>query len=127
MATREQFLRGAAAAIAAATLPSGPVADADSFDAGDWSSVRDQFELDDRVTNFATFLLASHPKPVRDAIERHRRELDQDAKRYLDAQEASAEDGVRAAASRYLEVRAEELALTDSTTMGLALVYGGLR
>lgn len=127
MSTRRQFLRGATATFAAAALPSRALADLDLFDARDWSSVRDQFDLDDRVTNFATFLLASTPRPVRNAIDHHREALDRDAKRYLDAQEASAEDDVRGAAAQYLEVREEELALTDSTTMGLALVYGGLR
>jgi selenocysteine lyase/cysteine desulfurase len=127
MSTRLQFLRGATATVAAATFPARALADAANLDAGDWSSVRDQFQLDERVTNFATFLLASHPKQVRDAIDRNREGLDRDAKRYLDDQESSAEDGVRAAAARYLEVGAEELVLTDSTTMGLALVYGGLR
>ena len=29
--------------------------------------------------------------------------------------------------ARYLGARAEEVALTDSTTMGLALLYSGLR
>src|SRR5205823_9312612 len=31
------------------------------------------------------------------------------------------------AAARYLDVGADELALTDSTTMGLGLLYGGLQ
>jgi selenocysteine lyase/cysteine desulfurase len=104
-----------------------PAARGASFDPSSWSSVRDQFLVDDGVTNFATFLLASHPKPVRDAIERHQLALDRDAKRYLDDKEATAERDVRAAAAAYLQVDADEIALTDSTTMGLGLVYGGLR
>src|SRR5262249_4657445 len=96
-------------------------------DPNSWSSVRDQFLLDDGVTNLTTFLLASHPKPVRDAIERHRRALDADAKLYLDDKEGTAEQDVRAAAAAYLGVNADGIALTDSTTMGLGLVYGGLR
>jgi selenocysteine lyase/cysteine desulfurase len=107
--------------------PSALAADA-AFDPHSWASVRAQFALDPRATNFATFLLAPHPRPVRDAIARHARALDRDAKRYLDRQEdmAAAEQRVRAAAARYLNVDSDELALTDSTTMGLGLVYGGL-
>jgi selenocysteine lyase/cysteine desulfurase len=37
------------------------------------------------------------------------------------------DDEVRAAAADYLGVRPEEIALTDSTTMGLGLTYHGLR
>src|SRR6266511_390290 len=129
MPTRKRFLQGAAATIAATTYSPPALASGQLFDPGSWSSVRAQFGLDPRTTNFATFLLAPHPRPVRAAIERHARQLDRDAKRYLDQQEASnsAEQRVRAAAARYLGVDADEIALTDSTTMGLALLYGGLR
>ena len=129
MPTRKRFLQGAAATIAATTYSPPALASGQLFDPGSWSSVRAQFGLDPRTTNFATFLLAPHPRPVRAAIERHARLLDRDAKRYLDQQEASnsAEQRVRAAAARYLGVDADEIALTDSTTMGLALLYGGLR
>src|SRR5690606_41594887 len=34
---------------------------------------------------------------------------------------------VRQAAAEYLGARPEEVALTDSTTMGLGLLYGGIR
>jgi hypothetical protein len=62
--------------------------------------------IDPDVTNFATFLLAPHPRPVRAAIARYGRQLDRDAKRYLDLQEdmGTAERRVRAAAARYLAV-----------------------
>ena len=99
------------------------------FDPRSWSSVRAQFSLDPRLTNFATFLLAPHPHQVRVAIARHARALDHDAKRYLDRQEDRnrADQRVRNAAARYLDANADEIALTDSTTMGLGLLYGGLR
>jgi selenocysteine lyase/cysteine desulfurase len=125
MATRRRFLQSAAAAALAGRYAPGALA-AD-FDPSSWSSVRDQFALDESETNFATFLLAPHPKPVRDAIDRHRTALDRDPKRYLDSEESTAEARVRAGAAAYLGVQEDEIALTDSTTMGLALVYGGLR
>jgi selenocysteine lyase/cysteine desulfurase len=130
MATRRRFLHDAAAAVAATAWSPRPAAAAEAaFDPRSWSSVRAQFALDPRMTNFATFLLAPHPRPVRNAIARHARLLDRDAKHYLDRQETidGAEQRVRTSAARYLGVAANEIALTDSTTMGLALLYGGLR
>jgi selenocysteine lyase/cysteine desulfurase len=125
MATRRRFLESAAAAVLTGRYP--PAARADGFDPGSWSSIRDQFALDAGVTNFSIFLLASHPQQVRAAIERHRSALNADAKRYLDTEESPAETRVRSSAAAYLGASEDEIALTDSTTMGLALVYGGLR
>jgi selenocysteine lyase/cysteine desulfurase len=128
MLTRKTFLQGAAT-VAAAKLAPQAMASEQAFDPRNWASVRAQFRLEPHVTNFATFLLASHPRPVREAIARYARALDRDAKRYLDRQEDmnAADQRVRTAAARYLAVNADEIALTDSTTMGLALLYGGLR
>jgi selenocysteine lyase/cysteine desulfurase len=100
-----------------------------AFNPRSWASVRAQFALDPHAINFSTFLLAPHPQPVRAAIARYARALDRDAKRYLDRQENmnAADQRVRNAAARYLEVSPDELALTDSTTMGLGLLYGGLQ
>jgi selenocysteine lyase/cysteine desulfurase len=125
--TRRRLLQGAAG-VAAARLAPRALASDTAFDPRSWASVRAQFALDPHATNFATFLLAAHPRPVRDAIARHANALDRDAKRYLDRQEdmGAAEQRVRAAAARYLDADSDELALTDSTTMGLGLLYGGL-
>jgi selenocysteine lyase/cysteine desulfurase len=85
------------------------------------------FELDPDHVNLTTFLLASHPRVVKDAIERHRRALDANAALYLRESEAALEDAARAAAAAYLGGDPEHIALTDSTTMGLGLVYSRLR
>jgi selenocysteine lyase/cysteine desulfurase len=77
--------------------------------------------------NLSTFLLAAHPAAVRAAIERHRRGLDGDTALYLREHEEELELEARAAAAEHLGAEADDVALTDSTTMGLALVYGGLR
>jgi selenocysteine lyase/cysteine desulfurase len=76
--------------------------------------------------NLTQFLLAAHPPKVAAAIERHRRGLDRNAALYLRDSERL-EHAARAAAARHLGANPEDVALTDSTTMGLALVYGGLR
>jgi selenocysteine lyase/cysteine desulfurase len=88
-----------------------------------WSAVRAQFALDPTRIHLASFLLAAHPRPVRDAIERHRRGLDRDAVTYYETRGGGETGEARAAAARFLGVPADEVALTDSTTMGLGLLY----
>jgi selenocysteine lyase/cysteine desulfurase len=85
------------------------------------------YALDPAYVNLATFLLASHPRVVRDAIERHRRALDANAALYVRESETQLEERARAAAAAYLGGEPEQVALTDSTTMGLGLVYARLR
>jgi isopenicillin-N epimerase len=95
--------------------------------AGSWAGVRAQFELDPRLRYFSAFYLASHPRPVREAIERHRQGLDGDPAGYVHENQLPLEGRVVEAAASYLGASAEDFALTDSTTMGLGLLYGGLR
>jgi len=92
----------------------------------DWKAVRNQFSLSRDLIHLAGFFLASHPTPVREAIERHRAGLDADPIGYWFAHEKTQEAAVLKAAAGYLGVGATEIALTDSTTMGLGLLYGGL-
>jgi selenocysteine lyase/cysteine desulfurase len=68
----------------------------------------------------------SRPIQLRAAIERHRRGLDADPIGYWLEQEEKQEGAVLKAAAEYLAVDPTEIALTDSTTMGLGLLYGGL-
>ncbi len=97
------------------------------FDPGDWASVRDQFALRRDLAHFSAFVLASMLRPVADAVDRHRRGLDEDTSAYLEDNEVTLESAVLDAAASYLGAQTGELALTDSTTMGLGLVYGGLQ
>ena len=73
----------------------------------------------------ALMLFASHPRPVRDAIERHRRGLDENPVLYLH-EDFPLEAEARVAAAEYVGCKPEEIALTGNTTTGLALLYGGL-
>jgi selenocysteine lyase/cysteine desulfurase len=123
--TRKQLLAGAAAAGVVAGC-GGSSSKPAPYDPGDWASVKAQFPLSKDVRHFDAFVLATHPKPVRDAIERHRRALDADPAGYVHAHEAEFDQRVLEAAARYLEVP-PDIAFTDSTTMGLGLVYGGIR
>ena len=91
-----------------------------------WEAVRDQFLLKRDWIHMTGFLLSSHPAPVREAIERHRRGLDEDPASYWFEHEEPAEAEVLRAAAGYLGAEPTDIALTDSTTMGLGLLYGGL-
>ncbi len=92
-----------------------------------WADVRGQFALARDRIHMTGFLLASHPRPVADAIERHRRGFDEDPATYLETNWGPAERAVRTAAAKYVGGDFDEVAMTDSTTMGLGTVYGGLQ
>ena len=122
--TRTELLARAGAAAGAAALGVAPEAEARSLDT--WDEVQAQFDLEPGFRNLAGFLLAPHPRPVRDAIARHRRGLDRNPSEYLHANQDSLERSVRASAAAYLGGSPAQVALTDSTTMGLGLLYAGL-
>ncbi len=93
----------------------------------EWESVRSEFLLTREGIQMAQFLLASHPKIVRQAIDLHRRKLDEDPSEYWHNAREENTQGVLTSAAKYLKCDPSELALTDSTTMGLAMVYSGLK
>ena len=64
--------------------------------------MRAQFALTRSRIHMASFLLASHPRPVAEAIERHRRAFDEDPATYWEEHFQMAEPNVRAAAGEYL-------------------------
>jgi isopenicillin-N epimerase len=88
--------------------------------------VRAQFSLSSDYIHLGGLLLASHPAPVREAIELHRRGLDENPVHYLHEQGPRFERDVLTAAAAYLGVQPADIALTDSTTMGLGLLYNGI-
>jgi selenocysteine lyase/cysteine desulfurase len=137
MLSRRAFLAAQGALLAAAAAPTGllaalaantpPVPRLD-----DWESVRALFRLDPAYLHFSGFYIASHPEPVRQAIEAFRRTLDENPLLTVEhgmfgTDEQNMERKVREAAAAYVGGRAEDIALTGSTTMGLALVYHGLQ
>ena len=123
--SRRDLVARTGLAAAAAVLARPAMVEA-ATDLRDWRAVRAQFDLDPTRIHLASFLLAAHPRPVRQAIERHRRSLDRDAARYLEANGGRLARDAREAAARFLGVPADEVALTDSTTMGLGLLYARL-
>ena len=129
------LVAGAASRTAAANEPAAvPAIDGNS----DWATVRAQFDLAPEWMHFSQFYIVSHPKPVRDAIERYRGMLDRlpfttvehgmgfDSFLGDEAQQDPYPVGVQKAAAAYVGGKPEEIALTDSTTQGLALIYQGL-
>jgi selenocysteine lyase/cysteine desulfurase len=92
-----------------------------------WDSVRDLFPLTREYLHFGGLYLASHPRPVAEAIEAHRRGLDENPVLYVGQQAGRAEAAVLREAAGYLGASTSDIALTDSTTMGLGLLYNGIR
>jgi selenocysteine lyase/cysteine desulfurase len=103
-----------------------PTPESKRFDPKDWDSVRAQFPLDPGLAHFAAFVLAAHPAPVRAAIDRHRAALDADTSAALHG-DVDHEQRARTAAAGYLGADPGEVALTDSTTMGMGLLCAGLK
>ena len=137
MALSRRHLLAAPAAFAATTLLPGPALAALAAqtpalpDLSDWEAVRAQFALDPAYLHFASFFIASHPTPVRDALEGYRRAID--ANPFLFVERAMFEDDahnlplqVCTEVAEYLGGRGDEVCLARSTTEGLALVYHGL-
>lgn len=112
--------------LASAALAKTPDAKLD-----DWDTVRAQFRLDPALLHFAGFYIASHPTPVRAAIEALRDALD--ANPFATVEHGMFADEAQNLQRRtcldvaqYLGGRAEDVALTANTTTSLALVYNGL-
>ena len=117
----------AAGGLGAAFADLEEVAAAPHADAAvDWAGIRRQFRLAPGWVHMSGLYLASHPAAVRRAIGRHRRGLDANPVHYLHDRGPELEAAVLRAAGAYLRARPADIALTDSTTMGLGLLYNGL-
>jgi selenocysteine lyase/cysteine desulfurase len=134
--TRRELLAAPAALAATAMVPGALLAAVSAEtpplpDLSDWDVLRAQFALDPAYAHFASFFIASHPAPVRAAVEAYRRAIDHNpflvVERGLFEGEASNLPlQVRTEIAGYLGGRADEVCLTGNTTTGLALVYHGL-
>jgi selenocysteine lyase/cysteine desulfurase len=85
------------------------------------------FPLTHDYIHLATFLLASHPKPVSDAINHHRDEFDRNPAGYWHDNFMTIDAEISNSAAHYMGGKGENIALTDSTTMGSGLVFSGLK
>jgi selenocysteine lyase/cysteine desulfurase len=107
-------------------IATAPPAESGEFDGNDWSSVRRQFLLTPEYAHFSAFMLAAHPAPVRAAVARVERILDERPQEFgLGMHDLRFGALAREALTAYTGGTAEQVALTDSATMGLGLLYGG--
>ena len=128
---RRDFLTKTSLVLGSSLLPVSGLLQASTAIAGlntaDWKGLRQQFALTPKYIHLATFLLASHPKPVADAIDRHRKAFDENPADYWHEHFMTIDHQIASAAAEYMGGEPWQIALTDSTTMGLAMVYSGLK
>jgi isopenicillin-N epimerase len=92
----------------------------------EWEKVKAMFNLSEEYLYMSALLISSHPKPVREAIEYYRQRLDRENVTYFRKTNRQKQNLAREAAANYLGVEAKNIALTDSTTTGIATIYNGL-
>ena len=134
--TRRNFLiNGSLSFVAGAFSPllvqAKPKDTAPAADLKDWESVRREFQLAPGYIHLALFFLASHPRQVRQAIERYRDAIDANPLLTVDSAIFDPVGGgiplqVCRALANYIGGDAQDIALTQNTTTGLALLYHGL-
>ena len=132
MLSRRGFLLTSALAAGAGAVPTTFAAEKKPLkDLKDWGAVRRQFELDPRYIHLGLFFLASHPRPVREAIASYRQQLEANPLHTVERlvfggpQEYVPAKVCNAIAS-YIGGSADDIALTQNTTTGLAVIYQGL-
>src|SRR6187455_878836 len=134
--SRRQLLASTAwSAVAGAAAARRSLAQAEvsrtADDFADWAWVRGQFDLTPEYLHFSQFFIVSHPRPVREAIERLRRAIDSNPFLIVEhglfgTRDRNMQWPAQRAAADYIGGRPEDIALVDSTTEGLALIYHGL-
>jgi len=121
-------LAAPAAAAATSALAQSPLVQPPPAPAAppDWNRLRGQWDLDWGDVDLSAMLFASNPKPVREAIARHRAALDRNPITYLEANNRRLQNAARVAAGAYFDTPVEQVGLCESTTAGIALVYAGM-
>lgn len=135
MTDRRTFLKqagvfAASLPLGAALLPQALAANPAPAANDPWTGFKQLFTQDPNYLHFSNFLVTSHPKPVRDAIDRYRQQIDHNPGLAMDwgLEETWKREGqVREWASRYLDATPPQIALTGSTSEGLAMIYGGIK
>jgi selenocysteine lyase/cysteine desulfurase len=132
---RRKFLVRSGAVISSGTLLSAcdtsPSANTAAFveemSFNTWEDIRKQFLFNPDRIHMSQMLFAAHPKMVRDAIQKHRDAFDANPVEHWEDNWMTIDVGIRKKASEYMDAAPEEIALTDSTTMGLSILYNGLK
>lgn len=97
-----------------------------SSDEDIWKRTKGEFLLDEGTIHLSLPVIAPHPKKVREAIERHRTGFDTNPGKYFKNKD-NMQRSVLESVAKYLETSPNSIALTESTTMGLSVVYGGMQ
>ncbi|MFK0311181.1 aminotransferase class V-fold PLP-dependent enzyme [Pseudomonas sp. NPDC090233] len=135
MSDRRTFLKQASVLAIALPLGGGldqalaTAASQETTASDQWRQLRTLFNQDPAYLHLSNFLITSHPRPVQQAIDRYRAELDRNPGLVMDwdlQQPWQHEARVREWAGKYLQARPAQIALTGSTTEGLSIIYGGL-
>ncbi|MDQ0703461.1 selenocysteine lyase/cysteine desulfurase [Pseudomonas sp. W3I7] len=135
MTDRRTFLKQAGVLAASLPLGSALLAHAQAAPQAPaindpWTGFKQLFTQDPDYLHFSNFLVTSHPRPVREAIERYRQQIDRNPGLAMDwgLEETWKREGqVREWAGRYLNAQPAQIALTGSTSEGLAMIYGGIK
>ncbi|PIB42928.1 class V aminotransferase [Pseudomonas sp. 2822-15] len=135
MTDRRTFLKQAGVLAASLPLGSALLAHAQAATQAPatndpWTGFKQLFTQDPDYLHFSNFLVTSHPRPVREAIERYRQQIDRNPGLAMDwgLEETWKREGqVREWAGRYLNAQPAQIALTGSTSEGLAMIYGGIK
>ena len=132
--TRRNFLVGSSLSVAAgAASPllthAANTAAPTRYDS--WESVRREFDLAPDFIHLGLFYLTSHPRQVREAIEKYRRQLDANPfvtveSSLFEADEKNLPLKVCRTIANYIGGQPSDIALTQNTTTGLSLIYHGL-
>lgn len=97
-----------------------------NIETDEWHNIRKNFELDNHYIHLSNGVLSSHPLCVKQAIEKYRKALDQNPTVYVKNHDKFNQRVLNKAAE-YLSASQNLIALTESTTMGLGLIYHGLK
>lgn len=129
MLSRRSFLVRGSVGVAAATAVAPLLQAQQPVD--EWEAVRREFELDPRYVHLSLFYMTPNPRPVREAIQAYRRQLDSEPFHAVEHAMFSPDHEnlpVKAttAIAAYINAKPEEIALTQNTTAGLALLYHGV-
>ena len=92
-----------------------------------WPDIRKHFLFTSDKIHMSQMLFAAHPKQVREAIKKHQENFDSNPVEYWENNYALYDTEVRKKAGEYMVADPSEIALTDSTTMGLAMLYSGFK
>ncbi|MBX7526359.1 aminotransferase class V-fold PLP-dependent enzyme [Qipengyuania vesicularis] len=126
MKRREFLVASSIGAGAVATGAGSTASTAKALGEMDWAEVKAQFDPAPGITQMSAFYLASHPKPVREAIARHQLGLDRESHGYILAMMEPCERGLRDAAAEFMGADPDHLAQVGSTTAGLGLTLSNI-